>query len=218
MNIHQRQPVINYGAEVDDVNLFVILLHGRGSTAESMLPVAEALSIDGLRFIIPQAGFNRWYPNSAFAPLEANEPDLSAALDRIHTFVENLEKDGFSKRQIVFGGFSQGACLAAEYTARNTSKYAGLFAFSGALIGPKDKDFNYSGYFSEMPVFISKSEFDPWIPSIHVKDTVRIFKELGATVHHHTYPGMSHTINQDEIQRVRSFLSNYQKNHVTPFL
>lgn len=206
-NIHQGQPQIEYGADIIDASLFVILLHGRGATAESMVPVAEALSMDGVRFVIPQAGLNRWYPQTAFGPLEANEPDLSSALATISHLVETAHSNGFTDRQIVFGGFSQGACLASEYVARNAKKYAGLFVFSGALIGPQGTPRNYPGNYDEMPVFIGGSDVDPWVSHDLLKDTTAVFEKMGAQVEFRTYPGMAHTINQDEIDRVRAMLA-----------
>jgi predicted esterase len=206
-NIHQGQPVIEYGAEIKDSNLFVILLHGRGATADSMVPIAEALSIDRVRFVIPQAGLNRWYPQTAFGPLEANEPDLSSALATISNLVETAHSNGFTDQQIVFGGFSQGACLASEYVARNAKKYAGLFVFSGALIGPQGASRNYPGNFDEMPVFIGGSDVDPWVSHDLLKDSTAVFEKMGAQVDFRIYSGMAHTINQDEIDRVRAILA-----------
>jgi predicted esterase len=207
-NIHNGQPVINYGVEIGDADLIVILLHGRGSSAQDMLPIAGALSLDRARFIIPQAGLNRWYPQTAFGPLEANEPDLSSALGIIDQQVEGANLAGFSDQQIALGGFSQGACLAAEYAARNARRYAGLFVFSGALIGPKDAPRDYPGSFDNMPVFIGGSDVDPWVSYDLFNDTVKVFEQMGAAVDFQVYPGMAHTINQDEMDRVRAMLSN----------
>lgn len=211
INIHLGQPVQSYGAELDQAKLVIILLHGRGSTAESMLPMAQALSMEGIRFLMPQAGLNRWYPYTAFGPLEANEPDLSSALDAINTLVEDVHVKGFSYQQIAFGGFSQGACLASEYVARNARRYAGLFVFSGALIGPLGTPRDYQGSFEDMPVFIGSSDVDPWVSYNLVKDTAKVFDEMGAVVDLRTYHGMAHTINQDEIDRVRNMLAIQNK-------
>ena len=122
-----------------------------------------SLQLEGVRFLLPQAALNRWYPQTAFGPLEANEPDLSSALALIDTLVADCHSKGFSDQQIAFGGFSQGACLASEYAARNARKYAGLFVFSGALIGPQGMPRNYAGSFEKMPVFIGGSDVDPWV-------------------------------------------------------
>jgi predicted esterase len=205
-NIHQGQKILRFGAGSTEAELAVILLHGRGATAESMLPLMDALSLEKANFIIPQAGLNRWYPNSAFAPIETNEPDLTSALELINSLVSITQQEGFTDNQIVFGGFSQGACLALEYAARNPRNYAGVFAFSGALIGSPDKPREYVGSFDKMPVFIGGSDVDPWVAHDLLVRTAGVFEELSAQVDFRTYPGMSHTIIQDEIDAVREML------------
>jgi len=201
-------------AELEDAELIVILLHGRGATAEAMMPIAEALHMEGVSFLIPQAALNRWYPNTAFGPLEANEPDLSSALGTVDSLVKEAHEKGFSDQQIAFGGFSQGACLASEYVARNARKYAGLFIFSGALIGPKGMPRNYPGSFDQMPVFIGGSDVDPWVAHDLISATANVFEKMGASVDFHTYPGMGHTVNQDEIDGVRKMFEKVKQASV----
>ena len=213
-NIHQGQPVLNFGSALKDAKLIVILLHGRGATAESMLPIARELHMGGVSFQVPQAALNRWYPNTAFGPLEANEPDLSSALETLDSLVKKAREKGFSDQQIAFGGFSQGACLASEYVARNARKYAGLFAFSGALIGPKGMLRDYPGSFEDMPVFIGGSDVDPWVEHALLKDTASVFEKMGAEVDFRTYPGMAHTVNPDEIGAVRTMLETAKQRSV----
>jgi len=207
MNIHQGQPITTIEPKNGYTSSIVILLHGRGASAEAMIPIADALSVEGVRFMIPQAGLNRWYPESAFGPLEANEPDLSSAFTRIDSIVESAHKNGFLNEQIFFGGFSQGACLASEYVARNAQKYGGLFVFSGALIGPRGMTRDYDGSFHNMPVFIGGSDVDPWVSHDLMADTAAVFQNMGAEVDFRTYRDMSHTINADEISSVRGMLA-----------
>jgi len=204
VKIHQGQPVLQYGVAAQEANIMVVLLHGRGGSAEGMIPLAQALNLEGASFLIPQAAHNRWYPNSAFGPIESNEPDLSSALEALDLLVEDAEQKGFSSQQIMFGGFSQGACLAAEYVARNARRYAGLFVFSGALIGPRGMKRSYAGSYDGMPVFIGGSDVDPWVAHDLMSDSARVFEQMGAGVDFRTYPGMAHTVNQDEIDAVRS--------------
>ena len=206
--IHQGLPVLAYGDKSELARALVILLHGRGATAESMLPIAELLYTEKTRFIIPHAALNRWYPQTAFGPLEANEPDLSSALATIDDLVTGAVEEGFSHQQIFLGGFSQGACLAAEYVARHARRYAGLFVLSGALIGPPGLPRNYPGSLDDMPVFIGGSDVDPWVAFDFIKDTAGVFKRMGANVDFRTYPGMDHTVNQDEINAVRNMITN----------
>lgn len=207
-NIHLGLPALDAGTDWSQADLIVILLHGRGASAESMLGIAEALSSDGVRFIIPQAALNRWYPNTAFGPLEANEPDLSWALERVGSLVENAHNKGFDDRQIFLGGFSQGACLASEYTARNARRYGGVFVFSGALIGPPGMTRSYPGSFSDMPVFVGGSDVDPWVAHSLMRETAQVFQRMGAQVDFRTFPGMDHTVNAQEISIVRKMLES----------
>jgi predicted esterase len=213
-NIHQGQPVLNFGSNLEDADLIVILLHGRGATAESMLPIARELDMGGVSFQVPYAALNRWYPNTAFGPLETNEPDLSSALETVDSLVKEAREKGFSDQQIAFGGFSQGACLASEYVARNAKKYAGLFVFSGALIGPRGMLRDYPGSFDGMPVFIGGSDVDPWVEHVLLKDTASVFEKMGAKVDFRTYPRMAHTVNPDEIGTVRAMLETAKQKTV----
>jgi predicted esterase len=207
-NIHAGQPIKRMGTNLDDAKVVVILLHGRGTDADSMVPLARELEMTGAHFIIPQAASNRWYPQSAFGPIEDNEPNLSFALERVDDLVQQVVDAGFSRRQIVLSGFSQGACLASEYVARNAESYAGLFVFSGALIGPPGTPHDCPGTLNGMSIFIGCSDADPWIPNDALHETIIAFEGMDAKVDFRVYPGMAHTINQEEIDAVRSMLKD----------
>ncbi len=206
IDIHRDQPVLYHGASVEDARLLVILLHGRGSSAENMLGLAAELEVERVRFTIPQAALNRWYPETAFGPLEVNEPDLSSGLRKIETLIKQAHNGGFSDEQIILGGFSQGACLASEYVARNAKRYGGLFMLSGALIGPPGMVRTYRGDLEKMPIFIGGSDIDPWMKHEWLREAADILENLGAEVDFRTFPGMAHTVNEEEIKAVRSML------------
>lgn len=205
-DIHANQPILTSGAPSEEADRIVILLHGRGATAESMLPLADAFKTVGVRFLIPQAAQNRWYPQTAFGPLEENEPDLSSALIKLDALVSRALESGFTKEQIFLGGFSQGACLALEYVARNAQRYGGLFVLSGALIGPPGMPRNYNGTLGGMPVFIGGSDVDPWIKQEWMKEAADVMERMGGAVDFRTYPGMPHTVNDDEINAIREMI------------
>lgn len=207
-NIHAAQPLKRLGTDLEAAKLAVILIHGRGADADSMIPIARELEAEGVHFILPQAASNRWYPQSAFGPIEDNEPNLSFALERIDMLMKEVASNGMAYEQIVLGGFSQGACLSSEYVARNARRYGGLFVFSGALIGPPDTPRDYPGSLDGTPVFIGGSDVDPWIPNFAIHETVTTFERMDAVVDFRVYPGMAHTVNQDEITTVRTMLSH----------
>jgi predicted esterase len=206
-DLHQAQPVLEIGDQSQTTKRIVILLHGRGATAESMVSLAEAVEVDGTRFFIPQAASNRWYPQTAFGPLEVNEPDLTSALDLVGDLIEKAEKEGFDHSNIFLGGFSQGACLAAEYLVRNPVRKGGLFILSGALIGPPAQPRHPVGDLQGTPVFIGGSDVDPWVEASLFEEAARVFTELDAQVDLEIYPGTGHTVNMEEIKKIRGILS-----------
>jgi predicted esterase len=215
MTVHKDQGLIELGPDPSLAERVLILLHGRGATAESMLSLADVLQVDGTRIVIPQAYQNRWYPYTAFGPLEVNEPDLSSAIQLVDDLITEAGKAGFDRSGIILGGFSQGACLAAEYVVRNPARYGGLAIFSGAVIGPPQQSRQVKGDLEGTPVFIGVSDVDPWIPGEAVEETSRILEELGGEVDYRIYPGMAHAINQDEIDRVKDLIraANKPKNN-----
>lgn len=195
---HQGQPVRQAGADPASASVGVVLAHGRGASAASMLQFAGALAVDGVAYLAPQAARNTWYPNRFLAPIESNEPHLSSGLTAVGDAVETLLDAGLSRERVVVGGFSQGACLASEFVARNSDRYGGVVALSGGLIGPDGTTFEYDGDLAGTPVFVGCDEADPHIPVERVHETTAAFEALGGDVTERIYSGMGHTVNEDE--------------------
>lgn len=186
----------------------LILLHGRGASAQDIVSLTTHLMVDDFAFYAPQATGNSWYPYSFLAKPEENEPWLSSALDIVRQIVEEAQKDGITKENIYFLGFSQGACLTAEFIARNAAKYGGAVIFTGGLIGDHIYPENYSGNFEGTPVFIGTSNPDFHVPVERVYATTNILKEMGAEVKEKVYDNMGHTISMDEIDLANKHIFN----------
>ncbi len=184
----------------------MILIHGRGATAESMMPLAEAFGRDDIAYVAPQAAQYTWYPQSFLAPIAANEPYLSSALQVIADLIARLANEGFAAERVGLLGFSQGACLATEFSARNARRYGCVVGLSGGLIGPPGTPRDYEGSLDATPVFLGCSDIDPHIPLQRVHETAGVLRGLGGEVDEHIYPGMGHTVNEDEIAAVRAML------------
>lgn len=184
----------------------LVLLHGRGGSAQDMLSLTTSLNTEEFAFYAPQATNNSWYPKSFLANPSLNEPWLSSALDLVSLTVKQIEADGISKENIFFLGFSQGACLTAEFVARNATKYGGIVIFTGGLIGDVIVSEKYKGNFEATPVFIGTSNPDFHVPVERVYATTNILKDLGATVTEKVYENMGHTINQDEVNSVNAII------------
>ena len=197
--MHQKL-VVQRGAELGKSKV-LIMLHGRGASAEDILSLSQYLRVEEFTLIAPQATSHSWYPYSFLAPQEMNEPWLSGALKVVGEVVGDIGAAGVQHKDIYFLGFSQGACLTLEYTARNANRYGGIVAFTGGLIGDILKKENYTGDFIGTPVFVGTSDPDSHVPVQRVKDSVQIFRDMHADVVEKIYPGMGHTINEDEINR-----------------
>ncbi len=153
---HQGQGITTAGADLADAPAAVVLAHGRGASARGILGMADEFAVEGVAYLAPQAARNEWYPNSFLAPVEANEPGRSSGLRALDDAVGRAVEAGIPHERIVLGGFSQGACLAAEYVARNPRRYGGVIAFSGGLIG-EELDGTYPGDLAGTPVFLGLS-------------------------------------------------------------
>ena len=196
--MHQKN-IVTAGKEISTDSKALIMLHGRGGTAEDILSLAAYLNVADFSLLAPQATNHTWYPYSFMAPVKENEPWLSGALTLLQDLTAELNAKGISSDRIYFLGFSQGACLTLEYVTRNAVRYGGVVAFTGGLIGDKIYNDNYSGDFQNTPIFIGTSNPDPHVPLERVKETTQILEQMNAQVTKKVYNGMGHTINQDEI-------------------
>jgi phospholipase/carboxylesterase len=197
---HQQSYTATGGSDPSRAKAAMIMVHGRGATAESILTLADEFGDHKLHLAAPQAAQFQWYPYSFLAPTERNEPGLSSGLQAIWDVKQELNNKGFSDDRIIFLGFSQGACLASEFVARHPAHYGGLIAFSGGLIGDSVSAENYSGSLEGTSLFFGCSDIDPHIPEERVHESAGVLKKLNADVTVKIYPGMAHTVNRDEIE------------------
>ncbi len=196
---HANTPVLRTGTPLAKARGVVVLLHGRGASAEDILTLASPLHRDGVAYLAPQAANHTWYPQSFLAPREANEPYLASALAKIAAIVVEIEAAGIARERIVIAGFSQGACLTTEFAATNPARYAGLIAFTGGLIGSRDIDLHHEGFFAGTPALLLSGDPDPHVPWSRVEATAAELTRMGADVLTRRYPGRPHTISGDEI-------------------
>jgi predicted esterase len=205
--VHQGQPVYTAGKALTEAKGALILVHGRGATAQSILALGNELAHPDLAYLAPQAAGNTWYPHSFLMPLAQNEPYLSSALQRIGEVVAQIEAAGIQTERIILGGFSQGACLASEFVARNARRYGGLLVFSGGLIGPPGTPRDYAGSLADTPIFLGCSDVDFHIPKERVMESAEVFRRLGAQVTAKLYPNLGHTIIEDELKYARQMVN-----------
>ena len=209
---HQGHPVLQAGKPLAEAKAAMILIHGRGANAESILGLHTVLPHPDMVYLAPEATDGSWYPYSFLTPMEKNEPYLSEGLQMIADLVAHVEAAGIPSERIILGGFSQGACLASEFVARHARRYGGLLVFSGGVIGPFGTPREYPGSLEGTPIFIGCSDVDPHIPLERVHETADVFTRMGARVTKKIYPGMGHTVIKNEVDHALEIVKEVTQN------
>jgi phospholipase/carboxylesterase len=194
--------IITGGVSLKEAEKVLIMLHGRGANAEDIMSISDYLNLQNTHIIAPEATNNAWYPYSFLAPRQQNEPWLSSALQVLKEILSNVMTAGLKSQQVFILGFSQGACLTLEFATGNAQPFGGVVAFTGGLIGDILEEENYTGNFQNTKVFIGNSDKDPHVPMARSEESKKIMERLGAEVTLKIYPGMLHTINEDELNWV----------------
>jgi phospholipase/carboxylesterase len=207
MKPHGGMPVLSRGASLQGARAAMIMIHGRGSSAEDILSLAEELFDPSVAYLAPQAAGGTWYPHTFLSPVASNEPGISSGLAVIQELADRAARAGVPSERLFVLGFSQGACLALEYAARNARRFGGVVGLSGGLIGAEGTPREYAGSFDGTPVFLGCSRVDPHIPEPRVRLTAEVFTRMGAAVTMRLYPAPGHAVNDDELDAVRALLS-----------
>ena len=208
MGPHAGQPVRQAGTPLGEARVAVIMVHGRNAGPENILDLVPRLARPNVTYLAPAAANRTWYPNSFLADIASNEPGLSSGLGVLQSLVARIEGAGVARDRIVLLGFSQGACLTTEFAVRHASRFGGVVVFSGGAIGPPGMVWDESGRFDGTPVFFGCSDVDSHVPAARVIESADLCTRMGAVVTRRIYPGMGHTIIDDEIAWVQGLLDS----------
>jgi predicted esterase len=209
MQPHFGNPVVYAGAPLETAPAAMILVHGRNAAPANILDLFTRLNRPQLAAVAPAAAGGSWYPYSFMAPREENEPGITSALFVLESLVAGLIEHGLPSHKIMLLGFSQGACLSSEFSIRHPRKYGGVMALSGGLIGAPGTTWDdLHGALLGVPVFLGCSDVDSHIPAARVLESEEVFRRMGATVTRRFYPGMGHTVNDDEIAFVQATIDD----------
>lgn len=202
-NPHLTQPVVAWGRPLATARVAVIALHGRAQHPGDIQSVCARIGLDDFACLAPTAPDSSWYPQVFTAPLESNEPKLSQSLECLDALVLEVAGIGIPRERIVLLGFSQGACLLAEYALRHPARYGALLVLTGSAIGPDGTQWRADGDFAGTPVLVSGGIQDPWIPERRMRETAHHFSDRGAEVVEHYYRGAEHVVDDEEISLAR---------------
>jgi len=203
---HAGQPVVEAGAPLAQAPAVVILVHGRNAAPDNILDLVPRLARPRLAYLAPAAANRTWYPYSFMADIASNEPGLSSGLSVLASLVKRIEAAAIPRSRIVLLGFSQGACLTAEFAVRHASRFGAVVVFSGGVIGPPGTRWEYAGRFDSTPAFFGCSDRDSHVPEARVVESAELFSRMGAEVTTRIYPDMGHLISDDEIAHAQALL------------
>jgi phospholipase/carboxylesterase len=203
---HGHVRVARTGCELGKAAAAILMLHGRGATAEDILGLASEFPGERIAYLAPQAAGNSWYPYSFLAPIEQNQPWLGSALALVQSLVKECMAAGVPRTRFVLCGFSQGACLATEFIASHPARYGALVAFTGGLIGPPGADLHHAGSLDGTRVLLSSGDPDPHVPWARVETSARELERMKARVRLMRYPGRPHTILPEELEAAREIV------------
>ena len=197
---------IQTGLPLSESKKAILLLHGRGATAESMLSLVDYLALSDFSIFAPQAAQRTWYPYGFMASDEGNLSSLNSSLQQVSLLFQFLIENGKAPEQIFVMGFSQGACLSLEFAALNAQKLGGVVAFTGGLIGEKLEEKKYSGDFQGTPILLSSSAHDMHVPAQRINDSAQLLQKMGAEVSLKFFEDELHTIRPEELTWVNQTL------------
>ena len=203
---HADQPIAIAGLPLAESRRAVVMIHGRNASPRNILDLVPLLHRPDFSYVAPAAASNTWYPFSFLEQVDRNEPYLTSALSRLQRVVADIQAAGISGERIVLLGFSQGACLAAEFAYRHAQRFGGMVLFSGGLIGPPGTTWHSSRSFGGTPVFLGCSDIDAHVPQWRVDESAEVFDRMEAVVTKRIYPGMGHVVSDDEIRAAQSLL------------
>ena len=193
---------IKTGLPLNQAQKAIIMIHGRGATAESILALVPYLNLSQFAIVAPQAKGNTWYPFGFLSPSEGNLVAVESSLMEIEKIYKEINEAGIASNQIFLIGFSQGACLCLEFAARKAQRFGGVVALTGGLIGDQFQPEKYSGDFLGTPVFIGGSDRDFHVPASRIKESAELLKTMGAEVTVALFDDPDHTIRTEEINWV----------------
>lgn len=209
---HARARLLAAGPAAAAGRMAVVLLHGRGGNAEDMLRLGAMLGLPDAALLAPQAAENTWYPTSFLAPRERNEPHLASALEVVDAVLrlarEGVEGGGGAAPVVGLVGFSQGACLALEATARRPGPplASAVAALSGGLIGPTLEAARYAADLRGVGFLLGAADPDAHVPFARVRASAEVLEGLGGAVEVRRYEGQPHAVNADEVRATRALL------------
>lgn len=201
----------------------VVFLHGLGAGPEDVKPIIESINFEignGIEYILPRAPqrpltvFNgapvtAWYDVYAWREGSGEDAEgLDAAAEQLAELIEDLVKQGFARRNIVVGGFSQGGACVLHYVSRSQQPLGGVIALSAYMpLGRTWKPISKNNI-QQIPMFVAHGSEDSVLPLAYGDFAHRLLAEMGVPVTWRTYEGLGHSVDERVIHDLCGWLTD----------
>ena len=202
----------------DNPKYVIIWMHGLGADGNDFAPIVPQFNIKGLplKFIFPHAPkipvtinggmvMRAWYDILAMdIDRHIDQNGIMASVELIHDLIDEQVKQGFSTKQIILAGFSQGAAMSIQVSTQYQHKLAGIIALSGYLPIPEQINSSKSTN-KDTPLFMGHGTQDPVVPLTLGKSSKDILVKAGYKVDWHDYP-IQHGVSPEEIKDILKWI------------
>ena len=183
----------------------LLLLHGTGGDEQDLLPLGTELwpgaALLGVRGKVLERGMPRFFRRFGEGIFDVD--DLKARTNELAQFIDAAsERYGFSRRQLVAIGYSNGANIAASLMLLHPHYLAAAILFRAQVPFTPDIVRN----FSELSVFIAAGMQDTIVPRDQTEQLAAILESGGADVSLFWHQG-GHELGEDDVTAAKRWLS-----------
>ena len=186
----------------------IFVLHGRGVTGEDLMPLVEAMGLEGFRWIFPDGPFDFSSPFGGRSWYELSSPNHQGVLEsrRLLTeLIEKFEKEGAAPRRIALMGFSQGAVMSLDVGLRYPRRLAGIVGMSGYLAFPERLADEKSPEATGLPILLTHGKNDDILPVEGAREAQAVLRGAGFRVRLQEYL-MGHQVIPETLVLAKAFL------------
>ena len=195
----------------------VIWLHGLGADGHDFEPVAHALNLPNVRFILPNAPYKAvtinnghqmpaWFDIFAFNQnAHEDEVGIKASQQIVETLIAQEITYGIKPEHIVIAGFSQGGAIALQTALRYNQRLAGVLALSTYLPLKTKLEIEANPVNKNISIFMAHGTYDEVISMATNSQSRKFLTHHYAQLEWHEY-AMGHSVTNDEIADIRRFL------------
>jgi phospholipase/carboxylesterase len=200
----------------------IVLLHGRGSDERDLFPLGRMLH-PAATVVAVRAPFDAapwgygpgyaWYrflggatPESA--SFEQGQQQLAAFLAALPT---QLARPG---EPLILGGFSQGGTSSLAYLMQHPGSVRGVLVFSGFLADHPAVTVTRERV-GTTPIFWGHGTADGPVPFDLAEEGWAQLRAASAVLETHRYPGMGHTISEEELSDARAWVEKLLADNKT---